>query len=122
MTDHPTQTRFNGFVSDQQPAIDELRTFCGGELGPRLDLTLGSLELLDEFVDNLLASGLDENPLFKDAATPIRPWLTVRLAYYLAAVITEHLPGEWRLENNQPVLDLASLHISPLEVSHAYLG
>lgn len=122
MPDHPAQERFNGFVADQQPAIDELRTFCGGELGPRLDLTLGSLELLDEFVGNLLQSGLDENPLFRYASTPVRTWLTVRLAYYLAAVIAHHLPGEWRLENAQPVLDLASLHINPLEVAHAYLN
>ena len=114
---------FEQFVADEEPAIDELRRFVGGQLGPRLDGTIESLELLDRYINNLTREpAWESDPLFATYTSNIRPWLTVRLAYYLAYVIKQRLEARWRLEADEPVLDLGALHISPLEVSHAYLN
>lgn len=113
---------FDRFVADEAPAIDQFRRFVGGELGPRLDGSLESLELVDRYIQNLTAHpGWESDSLFADYSSNIRPWLTVRLAYYLAQVIRRGLGGEWRLEEDEPILDLGSLHVSPLEIAHAYL-
>ena len=116
------QRDFEQFVADEGPAIEELRHFVGGELGPRLDASVESLELLDRYIHKLTEPpGWESDPLFAGYGSTIRPWLTVRLAYYLARVIKESPGGQWRLEAEEPVLDLGPMHISPLEVAHSYL-
>ena len=113
---------FEQFVSDESPAIEELRRFVGGELGPRLSGGVESLELLDSYIQNLTERpGWEADPLFSDYSSNIRPWLTVRIAYYLARVIRGGIGAEWRLEAGEPVLDVGLLHISPLEIAHAYM-
>jgi hypothetical protein len=116
------QADFEQFVADEGPAIEELRRFVGGELGPRLDASIESLELLDRYVQKLTEPpGWESDPLFAGFSSNMRPWLTVRLAYYLARVVKQGLGGHWRLEADQPVLDLGPLQISPLAVAHSYL-
>ena len=116
------ESDFEEFVSDEPAAIEQLRSFVGGELTRCLDLRVESLALLDEYVTNLTASpDWDESPLLQNANANVRSWLTVRLAYYLAAVIRSGLGGSWRLEGDEPVLDLEYINISPLEIASACL-
>jgi hypothetical protein len=116
------QRDFEQFLADEDPAIEELRRFVGGQLGPRLDSSVASLEPLDRYIENLTgAPGWESDPLFASYRSNIRPWLTVRLAYYLGRVIKEGFGGRWRLEADEPIIDLGPMHISPLEVVHSYL-
>jgi hypothetical protein len=116
------QSNFERFLADEAPAIDQLRRFAGGQLGPLLDGSLESLGFLDRYIQSLTQhQGWESDSLFAAYSSNIRPWLTVRLAYYLADVIKRGLGGKWRMEREEPVLDLESLHISPLEIAHAYL-
>jgi hypothetical protein len=116
------QRDFKQFVADEGPAIEELRGFVGGQLGPRLNASIESLELLDRYIEHLIGEpSWESDALFANYSRNIRPWLTVRLAYYLARVIKQSLGAQWHLEGDEPILDLGPLHISPLEVAHSYL-
>lgn len=116
-------SRFERFISDEEPAISQLRTFVGGELAPLLDGSIESLGRLDEFIRNLTR---DANwataSLYSSVSKDIQPWLVVRVAYYLASCLRSRFGGAWRLEGRTPVLDLGNLTISPLEIANAYVS
>lgn len=121
--------RFGCFLADEGPAVDQLRAFVGGEAGMALDCSLDSLITLDSFIANLTddlnwESGLTE---LGGLERP-RRWLTVRVAYYLGAVLRSLGASAWYLSSGspeglgpQPVVAAGGLEVSPLEVAAACL-
>jgi hypothetical protein len=125
-----TKSRFRQFVADEAHAIQQLRRFVGGELEGRLDETIGSLKLVDAFVENLTRKpNWSSSPLFVEYSKDIRLWLMVRLAYDLAACLKNRFGGEWRLVDQEgspffgtPVLRIRRHDISPLEIADSHLA
>lgn len=121
--------RFAKFVQDQDAAIDELRTFVSGEVGPKLDGSAESLAMLDQYVKTLTVPGWEESSLFGDrSGDKIIRWLTVRVAYYLAWSLQKRFGVKWQLSSDAgaavyrtPVLVIDGVEISPLEVANAYI-
>ena len=98
--DHLAAARFAAFLKDEQPALAELRDFVGGDAGVLLNASRESLALLDAFLDNLLAdSGWASSPLFA-AAPRARPWLTVRVAYYIGACAARLYGSQWYMSKS----------------------
>lgn len=125
---HPDiDKRFRKFLADQEGAIEQLREFVGGEVGPRLDGSVQSLELLDAFVESLRRdSNWARSPLFEGFAGDPLSWLTVRLAYYFGEILVRRFGSEWQLSRdrapNVPVILVGELELSPLEVASSYLA
>jgi hypothetical protein len=118
---------FERFLQEETPAIEDLRTFVGGELRQHLDFSIESLSKLDAFLGNLTRDPeWVSSPLFEPYVDDIRVWLTVRVAYYLAACLRCRYGATWRLEEDPdapfrgaPVLNVLGLEISPLEIAHS---
>ena len=99
---------------------------CSGSWTAGVD----SLRKLDAFLANLTKDpDWATSPLFTPYRDNISPWLTVRVAYYLACCLERRYGATWRLEEDPdapfagaPVLNVRGLEISPLEIARSTLA
>ena len=124
------QERLRRFVSDEAALIEQLRTFVGVALAPRLDGDPDSLATLDAFLNKLTEDPeWARSPLFEEIADDMETWLTLRIAYYLGLVLRRRFGCEWNLSEDSrspvkgtPVMHISGVELSPLEIAWARLN
>jgi len=118
------------FIDDQPGSIEQLRHLVGEEIAPSLDESLESLEKLDLFLGGLTEDeDWTSSSLFSEVSDDMSSWLTVRVAYYLAACLQKRFECEWSLSTDEsspvqgtPVLTIHGIAISPLEIASERLA